>query len=199
MTDKDDGQGGPRPSDKAPNPPETLSASSNVENGGIAGNNANPSRVATDCVVITVRAADLERLVVAARHVAFDGFFDGCSPEAAELLKKLDAASEAFAAAFPWEDEPDDDETVATVFPGMVENLKLDGETIHVALHSSRDQGDGPFTVKREHLTALVMDASDEVFCVVNVRDCVGRDGDAAKARATRIAESLNKTEGHTT
>lgn len=47
------------------------------------------------------------RLIVAARHVVFDGHFDGCSPAAAELLKELDEAGEAFAATVPWEDEPD--------------------------------------------------------------------------------------------
>jgi hypothetical protein len=45
------------------------------------------------------RFRDLTRLVIAARHVAFEDQ----SPEA---IKELDYASEAFAAVVPWHEEP---------------------------------------------------------------------------------------------
>lgn len=45
--------------------------------------------------------ADVRRLVIAARNVAFD---DGPSREA---LRELDQASEAFAERIPWDDEPE--------------------------------------------------------------------------------------------
>lgn len=43
--------------------------------------------------------ADVRRLVVAARKVAFED-------QSREALKELDAASEAFADRVPWDDEP---------------------------------------------------------------------------------------------
>lgn len=44
---------------------------------------------------------DVRRLVIAARIVAFESQDD-------EAIKELDAASEAFAARIPWEDEPEE-------------------------------------------------------------------------------------------
>lgn len=52
--------------------------------------------------------ADVVRLVIAARAVAFDDAFLTADLDANAALKELDAASEAFAARVPWEDEPDD-------------------------------------------------------------------------------------------
>jgi ribosomal protein S27AE len=46
--------------------------------------------------------ADVARLVIAARHVAFG------DPTDVEALKELETASEAFADRIPWEDEPEE-------------------------------------------------------------------------------------------
>jgi hypothetical protein len=52
---------------------------------------------------------DVARLIIAARHVAFDGLFDGTTDEDARaVLRELDQASEAFADRVPWEDEPEE-------------------------------------------------------------------------------------------
>jgi hypothetical protein len=48
----------------------------------------------------------VERLVIAARNVAFSGLFDGCAEDQRTVLRELDQASEAFASCIPWEDEP---------------------------------------------------------------------------------------------
>jgi len=45
--------------------------------------------------------ADVVRLVIAARNVAFE------DQPSREALKELDEASEAFADRVPWEDEPE--------------------------------------------------------------------------------------------
>lgn len=66
-----------------------------------------------------------------------------------------------------------------------------------------RDIGKGPFVIAThkdklvEEGTAEVVDVTGATFCVVDREDCHGKDLAAAKARATRIGESLNKTEGH--
>lgn len=69
-----------------------------------------------------------------------------------------------------------------------------------------RDAGKGPFAGQPFHDNdgptvvgqgAVVRDATGAVFCYVSARDCHGHDIPAAKARAQRIAESLNRTEGH--
>jgi hypothetical protein len=71
----------------------------------------------------------------------------------------------------------------------------------------NREAGKGPFSVPKEVLPLPaadrqggpllpVIDAAGETFCYVGLMDCHGRDLAAAKARARRIAESLNKTEG---
>jgi hypothetical protein len=61
------------------------------------------------------------------------------------------------------------------------------------------DRGDGPFQAQayENTSTVAVIDRSGEQFCLVYARDCAGKDKAGAKARAERIAESLNKTEGH--
>lgn len=48
--------------------------------------------------------ADVVRLVIAAREIAFGSYIPGDVP----ALKELDDASEAFADRVPWEDEPED-------------------------------------------------------------------------------------------
>jgi hypothetical protein len=64
----------------------------------------------------------------------------------------------------------------------------------------------GPFTADKCELPgypdgeghgAAVFASDGFPFCYVCADDCVGGDVMAAVARATRIAESLNKTEGH--
>lgn len=66
-----------------------------------------------------------------------------------------------------------------------------------------RNVGKGPFTTKATKDatgpagSVVVLDASGETFCFVDSDYCVGGDLSAAKARATRIAEALNKGEGH--
>lgn len=69
----------------------------------------------------------------------------------------------------------------------------------------NREQGKGPFVgerVKDDHGPtvlgdhAVIRDSTGAPFCYVATRDCHGGDLSAAKARATRIAESLNKSEG---
>lgn len=62
----------------------------------------------------------------------------------------------------------------------------------------NRERGKGPFAVVADEATgrAAVMDATGAGFCSVDRLDCHGHDLSAAKARARRIAESLNKTEG---
>lgn len=73
----------------------------------------------------------------------------------------------------------------------------------------NREAGKGPFSVPKEPLDLpaqdrqggpllAVIDAAGETFCYVGLMDCHGRDLAAAKARARRIAESLNKSEGFT-
>ena len=49
--------------------------------------------------------ADLRRLVIAARTIAFNDW-DGDSEEWVVARKELDDASEAFASRVPWENEP---------------------------------------------------------------------------------------------
>jgi hypothetical protein len=71
----------------------------------------------------------------------------------------------------------------------------------------NREHGKGPFSVPKEPLDLPaqdrnrqplipVIDAAGGTFCYVGLGDCHGGDLPAAKARARRIAESLNKTEG---
>lgn len=64
----------------------------------------------------------------------------------------------------------------------------------------------GPFTASKCQVDteeegrfdgAAVFEVDGQPFCYVRVDDCVGGHLSAAKARAQRIAESLNKTEGH--
>jgi hypothetical protein len=50
--------------------------------------------------------AEMVRLVVAARAIAFGGLFDGCGEQQMAAIRELDEASEAFAATVPWTDEP---------------------------------------------------------------------------------------------
>jgi hypothetical protein len=66
------------------------------------------------------------------------------------------------------------------------------------------ERSKGPFTIGdgspifgSGETAREIMDASGARFALVLSRDCAGGDLTAAKARATRIAESLNKTEGH--
>jgi hypothetical protein len=68
------------------------------------------------------------------------------------------------------------------------------------------ERGKGPFAAGKgwqlssnggEHDVVPVEDAAGNEFALVFARSCAGRDKTAAKARAQRIAESLNKTEGH--
>lgn len=70
----------------------------------------------------------------------------------------------------------------------------------------ARDRGKGPFTVGKptevhsngeDYPVVEVLDSSGSVFAMVWAQDCCSNDVPAAKARATRIAESLNRTEGH--
>jgi hypothetical protein len=49
----------------------------------------------------------LRRLIIAARVVAYGGLFDSLDPEKRSAMRELEQASEAYAAAVPWEDEPD--------------------------------------------------------------------------------------------
>lgn len=61
--------------------------------------------------------------------------------------------------------------------------------------------GRGPFaTADATSVTSgsMVVDREGKPFCYVAAHDCHGGDKMAAKARAQRITESLNKTEGHT-
>lgn len=64
------------------------------------------------------------------------------------------------------------------------------------------DKGKGPFRSARFDFAdtpgSVVFDCQRDVFCVIPAGTCAGSSEDAAMARATRIAESLNKTEGHT-
>jgi hypothetical protein len=55
---------------------------------------------------ITVNRAALQRLVVAAREVAFGSVADSVAHDAElrAMIAKLDAASEAFAGVFAWHD-----------------------------------------------------------------------------------------------
>lgn len=74
----------------------------------------------------------------------------------------------------------------------MVENRAADW------VAGGRLKTSGPFMVQAEDEgNATVRDAAGEPFCWVIAAECVGGDKAAAKARATRIAESLNQTEGH--
>jgi hypothetical protein len=62
------------------------------------------------------------------------------------------------------------------------------------------DVSKGPFAVDKAPLGSTkvnILDATGRPFVHVHMKDCAGGDLAAAKARATRIAESLNKTEGH--
>lgn len=52
---------------------------------------------------------DVVRLIIAARHVAFDGMFDSSDEEERAQISELAQASEAFASRVPWEDEPEDE------------------------------------------------------------------------------------------
>lgn len=61
---------------------------------------------------------------------------------------------------------------------------------------------DGPFTAGKDTWSArelgdgemlAVMDGAGEMFCYLQLNDCAGMDKAAAKARATRIAECLNR------
>lgn len=62
------------------------------------------------------------------------------------------------------------------------------------------DKSAGPFTVNAEDEgNATVRDQTGEPFAWIIAAECRGGDKAAAKARATRIAESLNRTEGHPT
>lgn len=59
-----------------------------------------------------------------------------------------------------------------------------------------RDLGKGPFSVKAEDEgNATVRDQIGEPFAWVIAAECHGGDKSAAKARATRIAESLNRND----
>jgi hypothetical protein len=69
-----------------------------------------------------------------------------------------------------------------------------------------RNVGKGPFAAGKCQVHdetpgvydgAAVFDAEGQPFCLIASDDCVGGDLSAAKARATRIAESLNLTEGY--
>lgn len=57
--------------------------------------------------------------------------------------------------------------------------------------------GPGPFivaaTTSSEHM--IVLDGGGEKFCWVDPADCAGGDRMAAKARAQRIVEALNKAD----
>jgi hypothetical protein len=65
----------------------------------------------------------------------------------------------------------------------------------------------GPFAVRKNEVIAeaqgepifasTILDADGNCFAHVLNDDCAGMDAHAAQARAQRIAESLNKTEGH--
>lgn len=44
---------------------------------------------------------------------------------------------------------------------------------------------------------AIIVDSDQALFAFIPAVNCIGADPMAALARATRIAESLNKTEGH--
>lgn len=44
---------------------------------------------------------------------------------------------------------------------------------------------------------AAVFDSEGAPFCLIEMDNCIGGDLAAAKARATRIAEALNRSEGH--
>jgi len=66
--------------------------------------------------------------------------------------------------------------------------------------------GKGPFVIANEPATLApngdlkavqVVDQLGEPFCYVAPLHCHGQDWSAAKARAQRIVESLNRTEGH--
>jgi hypothetical protein len=61
-----------------------------------------------------------------------------------------------------------------------------------------RDVGKGPFSVEKAYvankwLAAQISDCGGRPFAYVMAVDCVGGDFTAAKARATRIAEALNR------
>lgn len=67
-------------------------------------------------------------------------------------------------------------------------------------------RSEGPFTAGKCQVHqeepgvydgAAVFDAEGEPFCLIAADSCAGGDLSAAKARAQRIAELLNKTEGH--
>lgn len=67
-------------------------------------------------------------------------------------------------------------------------------------------RSEGPFTAGKCQVHqeepgvydgAAVFDGEGQPFCLIAMDDCVGSDLHAAKARAQRIAESLNRTEGH--
>lgn len=67
-------------------------------------------------------------------------------------------------------------------------------------------RGAGPFSVGKptdihsngeDYDVIELFDGEAKLFAVVFAQDCFGKSIAAAKARATRIAESLNKTEGH--
>lgn len=64
----------------------------------------------------------------------------------------------------------------------------------------NRDTGAGPFAAQAyENVDDVaVIDRGGARVCFVYAEDCAGGDKAAAKSRAQRIAESLNKTEGHT-
>lgn len=63
-----------------------------------------------------------------------------------------------------------------------------------------RNIGAGPFTAGKCKCSAVdgaaVFDVTGETFCFVADDNCHGGNS-AARARATRIAEVLNKVEGH--
>lgn len=74
---------------------------------------------------------------------------------------------------------------------------------------TDRNFGEGPFEAKAAKALlgefavggediepvdcATVFDATGNAFCYIAPEDCAGRDMNAAKARATRIAEALNR------
>lgn len=65
-----------------------------------------------------------------------------------------------------------------------------------------RNVGKGPFRAWKDKVDLFgqgsavpIVDSGDRPFAYVLLDDCVGGDLSAARARATRIAESLNRTE----
>lgn len=58
-----------------------------------------------------------------------------------------------------------------------------------------RDTGKGPFSYDAGISVVVINDARGEQFCLVQAADCAGGDASAAKARAARICEALNRAD----